>query len=155
MPHTAHPVWPNDWPFDWPKVLWHPYVDEGINSYSVCLNKLKVCFNYANSYFEADIWWVEWNQISDMILRETHRPVFTRAKCKRNRQQNKSLNQHYIRWQTDHSGWVSLALMLLTGPMMDFQWAIALSWAKVAAMIGPELMKAVKLGKKSFPYWSA
>lgn len=45
--------------------------------------------------------------------------------------------------------------MLFTGPIMDFQWAIALSRARVRATMGPELMKAVKLGKKSFPYWSA
>lgn len=57
--------------------------------------------------------------------------------------------------QTYHSGWVSLALVLFAGPMMDFQWAIALLRARVRAMMGPELMKAVKLGKKNFPYWSA
>lgn len=56
---------------------------------------------------------------------------------------------------TDHSGWVSLALALLTGPMMDFQWAIALLHASIKATMGPELMKAVKLGKKCFPYSSA
>ncbi|TNN58451.1 hypothetical protein EYF80_031342 [Liparis tanakae] len=42
--------------------------------------------------------------------------------------------------------------MLLTGPMMDFQWAMALSRVRVRAMMGPELMKAAKLEKKGLPY---
>jgi hypothetical protein len=39
--------------------------------------------------------------------------------------------------------------------MIVFQWAIAWSLARARAMMGPELMKAVRLGKNSFPYCSA
>lgn len=53
------------------------------------------------------------------------------------------------------SGWVSLALMQFVGPIRYFQNAIASSRARVKAKIGPEHMKAVKLGKFAVPYSSA
>lgn len=56
---------------------------------------------------------------------------------------------------TNQSGWVSLALMLFVGPMRNFQNAIASSRARVKARMGPEHMKAVKLGKLGVPYSSA
>lgn len=52
---------------------------------------------------------------------------------------------------TYQSGWVSLALALFVGPMRNFQNAIASSRARVRAKIGPEHMKAVKLGKPAVP----
>lgn len=57
--------------------------------------------------------------------------------------------------KTDLSGWVFLAMILLLGPMRCFQWDIASSRARTMAIVGPELMKAVNLGKWGVPYWSA
>lgn len=53
------------------------------------------------------------------------------------------------------SGCVFLAITLLAGPMRRFQCATASSLARTMAITGPELMKAVKLGKWGVPYWSA
>lgn len=45
--------------------------------------------------------------------------------------------------------------MIFVGPIRYFQNAIASSRARVKAKIGPEHIKAVKLGKFAVPYSSA